>query len=94
MASKTGRSGDLTLEPLLADLLHTLRRIAVYRLPPTVDRRLLWLSENKPSLTPSEREELEALTTLAEERTLEKLEAQAVVKRLEEHFPKLVTPTL
>ena len=35
-----------------------LRRVAAYKLPPALDRRLLELGERKASLTSDEREEL------------------------------------
>jgi hypothetical protein len=44
-------SGIATLDPgpakaVLRDCVTALQRVAVYRLPPALDRRLLWLSEN------------------------------------------------
>jgi hypothetical protein len=44
-------SGIATLDPgpakaVLRDCVTVLQRVAVYRLPPALDRRLLWLSEN------------------------------------------------
>ena len=68
-----------------------LQQVAGYRLPPALDRRLLWLSENKESLTAQEREELLALVELAEERTVEKLRARVVLKQLAELWPHLQT---
>jgi hypothetical protein len=67
----------------------TLEQVACYRLPPAIDRRLLWLSENKERLTPAEREELSALVDFAKDRTIEKVRAQATLQRLSALFPQL-----
>lgn len=77
-------------EAVLRDCFATLQQVARYRLPPPIDRRLQWLSENKPSLTSDERDELLALVDFAEDRTLEKVKAQATLRRLTELFPTLV----
>ena len=78
-----------TVESVIQDCAATLRRLAEYRLPAALDRRLLWLSENKESLSQAERQELLALIELADEKTLEKLEAQAALRRIGQAFPKL-----
>ena len=88
---------NTTIEPLaygpaeavLRDCFSTLDQVARYRLPPAIDRRLQWLSENKESLTAEQREELSALVDFAEDRTLEKVKAQATLRRLGELFPDL-----
>jgi hypothetical protein len=80
----------ISVDALLQDCAGTLRRVASYRLPAAMDRRLLWLSENKESLTESEREELLALVDFSEERTIEKLQAKVNLKRLAEVWPELV----
>jgi hypothetical protein len=82
---------DPNLLDVLADCVAALQRVVGYRLPPALDRRLLWLSENKERLSPDEREELLAAIDFAEDRTLEKLHAQAVLKRLSTLFPHLVS---
>jgi len=69
------------------DCTATLQRVATYRLPPALDQRLLWLSENKESLTAAEREELFALVEFADERTVEKLQAQNALRRMSQAFP-------
>ncbi len=58
-----------------------------------LDQRLLWLSENKDSLTGVERHELLALVDLADEKTIEKLQAQATLRRIGEAFPSLARPS-
>jgi hypothetical protein len=83
---------DPGLEEVLANCVAALRRVAEYRLPPAMDRRLLWLSENKESLSEGEREELLAAVEFSEDRTIEKLQAQAVLQQLARLYPHLVVP--
>lgn len=78
------------MESVLGDCVAALRRIANYRLPPALDRRFLWLSENKEMLSATEREELLALVDLSEEKAVEKLQARAALKRLAEIYPHLI----
>jgi hypothetical protein len=67
-----------------------LERVAAYRIPPALDKRLLWLSENKERLNEAERAELLAAVEFTEDRTIEKLQARAALKRLSEFWPHLV----
>jgi hypothetical protein len=60
-----------------------LRRIADYTAPPDLNERMLELGENKEFLSEAEHDELMALVNFAQERTLEKFEAQSALKRLE-----------
>jgi hypothetical protein len=83
--------GDNRLEKVLADCVAALRQLATSRLPPALDRRLLWLSENKDSLSAAEREELLATIEFAEDRTVEKLRAKALLKELADLCPHLVS---
>jgi hypothetical protein len=83
-------TNGVSLESALRDCVATLQRLATYHLPPAMDQRLLWLSENKEKLTEAEREELLAVVEFTEERTVEKLQAQAALKRLAENWPHLV----
>ena len=78
-------------ETLLRNCVQTLGEVASFRLPGALDRRLLWLSENKETITAGEREELLALIAFAEERTVEKLKARALLKQIGEHLPHLLT---
>lgn len=71
-------------EDVLADC------VAAYRLPAGLDRRLLWLSKNQESLSDAEREELDAVA-FAEDRTLEKLQAEAALRRLGRLYPDIVS---
>ncbi len=80
------------LDQVLRDCVATLQRVGASRLPQALDRRLLWLSENKERLAESEREELLAIVEFSEDRTLEKLQAQVLLKRLTALCPTLVLP--
>ena len=86
----SARSPQLS-SPAIRQCADALRRVSDYHLPPGVDRRLLYLSENKEALTAAEREELLALVEFAEDRTAEKLAAAASLKLLAEEFPDLAS---
>jgi hypothetical protein len=90
--SMTTINADPVLEEVLAGCVAALRRVAEYRLPGALDRRLLWLSENKERLSETEREELLAAVEFSEDRTVEKLQAQAALQRLARLYPHLVGP--
>lgn len=77
--------------PVLRDCIATLEQVAEYRLPPAIDRRLVWLSENKDRLTSEERDELLALVDMADERTIAKVRARATLQRLSRLFPQLAS---
>jgi hypothetical protein len=83
--------GDPSLDAVLRDCATTLARVAAYRLPPALDQRLLWLSENKELLSATEREELLLLAEMAEDQTVEKVQAMVTLRRLGELFPNLVS---
>ena len=78
-------------EPVLRDCVDTLRRMADYRLPFALDQRLLWLSENKEQLDETQREEFQALVELADHRSLDKVQAKAVLEQLARFYPELVS---
>jgi hypothetical protein len=67
-----------------------LRRVAAYELAPGIARHLQGLSERKEFLDPAEHDELVALVSFSQQRTIEKLEAQAALNRLRELFPDVV----
>lgn len=69
-----------------------LRRLADYQLDASLDKRLQELGERKEFLDPGEHGELMALVAFTQQRTLEKLEAQAALPRLHELFPNLASP--
>src|SRR5262249_18437300 len=85
-------NADPALEEVLAGCVAALRRVAESRLPAALDRRLLWLSENKERLSDAEREELVAAVEFSEDRTVEKFQAQAVLQSLARLSPPLVAP--
>jgi hypothetical protein len=76
-------------ERVLRDCVDTLRRMATYRLPSALDHRLLWLSENKEQLDARQREELAAFVELADNRSLDKVQAKAVLDQLARIYPEL-----
>ena len=91
MANSIAATNGPTIDSVLNECAAALQQVAAHRQPPALDRRLLWFSENKESLTQQEREELLALVDLAEERTVEKLRARVVLKQLAELLPHLHT---
>ena len=91
MTTGIAKGTDPSTESVLRDCIAALQRVSSYRLPPGLDRRLLWLSENKEGLTQEEREELLGLVEFAEERTVEKLQAQLALKRFAEIWPDMVS---
>lgn len=78
-------------EPRFRDALDAcitaLSRVAGYEIDPGLDRHLQDLSERKEFLDSSQYEELVALVAFSQQRTIEKLEAQAALARLRELFP-------
>lgn len=88
--------GSTTLEPpdrtkALRACREALRRIANYELDPAIDRRMLDLGERKETLNAAEHAELLALIALTQRRTVEKLEAEVALQRLESAYPELAT---
>src|SRR5688572_29677126 len=67
------------------------RRIAGYSLPPALDQRILDLGERKEFLSADEHAELLAWVRFTQERTVEKLEAEAALRRLVALDPSLVS---
>ncbi len=64
--------------------------MAEYELDPTLARYVQELSERKEFLDQSQHDELMALVAFSQQRTIEKLEARAALKRLRELFPDLI----
>jgi hypothetical protein len=75
------------LNQWLRDGAATLPSVATYRLPAAMDKRLVWLAENKEQLNDAERQELLALSEFAEQRTLEKVQSQAILQRITAAIP-------
>lgn len=68
----------------------TLRRLAGYELPLALDTRLRDLAERKDVLGASEHDELLTLVEFTQHRTIEKLEAQSALDKLQRALPDLV----
>lgn len=85
-----GRPLGEPAKDVMRECARVLQRLAEYRLPPALDRRLLWLSENKEWLCDEDREELLASVEFVQDRTAEKVQAQALLERLTGTWPDLV----
>lgn len=88
MPSDAGR-----LRSVLQVCERTLRRVADYRLDPALDHRLRDLGERKEWLNAAEHEELLALVAFTQQRTLEKLEAEAALQDLQSACAELAETT-
>jgi hypothetical protein len=89
MVQKNATKTAVPIDSLIQDCAATLQKMACYKLPAAMDRRLLGLSENKETLTEVERDELHALIDFSEDRTVEKLQAKVLLQRLAEAWPQL-----
>jgi hypothetical protein len=78
MSGNNGR-----LQSALRTCERVLRRVADYRLDPALDQRLRDLGERKEWLNKAEHDELLALVAFTQQRTLEKLEAEAALQQLQ-----------
>jgi hypothetical protein len=78
----------------MASCVTALRRVATYQLDPSLANRMDSLGERKEFLDPALHEELLALVAFAQQRTVEKLQAQVALDRLRALFPSLVTKSL
>jgi hypothetical protein len=82
-----------TPDPLVRSALEAshraLRRMASFVLPPAVDQRLRELGERKEFLSAEEHAELMDLVALAQQRSVDKLEAELALQRLEAVEPGL-----
>ncbi len=78
MPAENGR-----LQAALRTCERALRRVADYRLDPALDQRLRELGERKEWLSRAEHEELLALIAFTQQRTLDKLEAEAALQELQ-----------
>lgn len=66
-----------------------LRRMAEFKLPAALDQRLRELGERKEFLSAEEHAQLMALVALAQQRSVDKLEAELALQRLEAVEPGL-----
>jgi hypothetical protein len=77
-------------ESALAQGVNALLRLARYDLEPAIQERMHDLGERKEFLSAAEHAELVSLIEFVEHRTIERLEAQAALKRLRQFVPQLV----
>jgi len=68
-----------------------LRRIASYTLDPALDQRLRELGERKEFLSSPEHDELMALVSFTQQRSIEKLEAELALRSIEAACPQLAS---
>ena len=71
---------DASVQSALRHGVRALKRVADYVLPTALDRRMQEMGERKESLSAAEHEELMALVTFTQERTLEKLQAELALR--------------
>jgi hypothetical protein len=83
---------DPRVQSALRDGVRALKRMADYVLPAALDRRLQSLGENKEYLGAADHEELMALVTFTQERTIEKLQAEVALRELQTLLPDEVQP--
>jgi len=81
---------DRNLYSALEEAVGVLRNVAEYRLEEEVEQRMQELAERKDSCSSAEREEHRQFADFWRRRTLQKLQAMNVLKRLHEVAPQLV----
>ena len=81
---------DKRLQSAFQTCERALRRMADYRLDPALDRRVRDLGERKEWLSPDEHDELLALIAFTQQRTLDKLAAEAALQELQSVCPQPV----
>ena len=74
---------DARWQAALQQGVRALERVSHYVLPAVLDRRMQDLGERKEYLGAAEHEELLALVTFTNERTLEKLQAELALRELQ-----------
>ena len=79
------------LQSAIRSCERALRRVADYRLDPALDQHLRDLGERKEWLSRAEHDELLALVAFTQQRTLEKLEAEAALQDLQTACAELAT---
>lgn len=81
-----------TSDPQVKSALHhcvrALERVATYQLPAALEQRMQALGENKEFLDVPAHDELLALVAFAQQRTIEKLEADQALQKLREVLPE------
>jgi len=77
-------------ESVMSQCVTALRHVAEYELEPSINQRMRDLGERKDSLSPDEHAELMTFVSFGEKRAIEKLEAQAALRKLDETLPGLL----
>jgi hypothetical protein len=70
--------------------IQALRQVADYKFPSALDQHMQDLGERKEFLNPGEQEQLLALVSFAQDRTIEKLQAELALRQLAAAFPQEV----
>ena len=83
---------DARWQAALQQGVRALERVSHYVLPVVLDRRMQGLGERKEYLDAAEHEELLALVTFTNERTLEKLQAELALRELQTLLADEVQP--
>jgi hypothetical protein len=83
---------DARWQAALQQGVRALERVSHYVLPAALDRRMQDLGERKEYLGAAEHEELLALVTFTNERTLEKLQAEQALRELQTLLADEVQP--
>ncbi len=83
---------DTRVQSALRHGVRVLQRVAKYVLPAALDRRMQELGEQKEYLGSAEHDELLALVTFTQERTLEKLQAEVALRELQTLLPDAARP--
>lgn len=78
---------DSRVQAALRHGVHALKRVADYVLSAALDRRMRQLGEDKEFLGAADHEELLALVTFTQKRTLEKLQAELALRELQTLLP-------
>lgn len=81
---------DGQLKQTLEACVPALRLLAGYELDPMLARRMQDMGDRKEFLTPDEHAELLALVRFSQQRSIEKLQADLALKRLQATFPDIV----
>lgn len=86
----TVASDNPQFESALEMCVSALRRIADFKLDSTLERRMNDLGQRKEYLDEPQHDELLSLVAFAQQRNIEKLEAQVALQRLRQFLPEMV----
>jgi hypothetical protein len=85
-------SADPRLPAAVRSCVQALRQVANYTLPDALDAQLRDLGERKEFLQPPEHDQLLALVDFTQKRTIEKLQAELALQKLQAIFPDEFVP--